>query len=419
MSEFKRRIISDIVPPSKKVIFSPLPPPPPRKHIDIPPIEITKTSHKRQKLFKFPKIKIFFWIFSTLLTYGLVSVVFAEMKVEITPKSFSVSLDETLELSKKFSPGKLVFSEISLSDNRSGSFFSSQKRSLESKAKGEITIMNKNSNFQVLVAGTRFESASGKIYKIEKGVIIPANGSLDAEVVAQNTGMEFNEENLVDFTIPGFKEQRSPKFNTVYAKSKTKITGGFSGATLVVGQEDVKNAKNSLLKDALFEMDQNLKRKTPDDSFLLAQSIRYNVVEENLEPKIGQAGEKFTLNLIGSAIGVVINKEELEKILGEKIPNYDNLSFHYKINNIEDISFELKDFKLGVSDFKLKVSGIAEFVGDIDSDMVRGNIFEKKLKKSSAILEDLSTASIVKVRFRPFWLRSFPDTKERIQVLVN
>ena len=429
MGDFQKRVISDIVPPRKTTSSLPLPSPvrplpPPRKNIDLhPPKEIVSIPRKQKKFqffnFKFPKFKIILWSCLVFAIYAILSVVFAEMKVEVVSKTFSVSLNETLEFSQKFSPGKLTFSEIYFADKRSGAFSSSQKRSLESKARGVITVTNKNPTSQVLIAGTRFESSSGKIYKIEKGIVVPANGFLDTEIVAQNIGAEFNEENLVDFTIPGFKEQRSPKFNTIYAKSKTKIEGGFSGVTLVVEAEDIKNAKSVLLKDALLETSQTLTRKTPEDSLFLAQSARYNILDESSEPKAGQAGDKFNLQINGSATGVIVNRKSLEKALGKQVPDYNATSFHFKINNLDNLSFELTDFKPGKSDFALKVSGIAEFVGDMDKDQIQGDVFDKKLKKSSMILEQLSVASSVKVRFRPFWLRSFPESKERIEVIVN
>lgn len=417
MPDFGKRLVSDIVPPLKNKGS---------KHIDInKPQEIfDKKLPKESKSFKFLKqsffkIKIILLALFIFFAYVVVSIFFSEMKVEITPKKVSVSLDEIIELSDKLFPGKLVFSEISLSDKRSGFFSASEKKSLESKANGVITVFNKNSSSQVLVTGTRFESPLGKIYKTEKAIVVPANGSLDTEVVAQSAGAEFNEENLVDFTIPAFKEQRSPKFNTIYAKSKTRIAGGFFGATFVVGQEDIKKAKHTLLKEAMSETNQSLIRKTPDDSFLLAQSIKYSVLEEKSEPKIGQAGEKFTFEITGAATGLVVPRELLEKILGKKIPNYGNLANHFKINNIENLSFGLMDAGYNFSDFKLKVKGIAEFIGALDKESTRDDIFEKKLKTSSAILEALPAASLIKVRFHPFWLRSFPDTKERIDIKIG
>lgn len=417
MSDFKKTAMSDIIPPSRKIsikkvevplVLPTLPPKPPR-------------FTKQFKLFKLKpqKIKIFLAGFLLIFSYVAFSIVFSKMKVEITPKNVSVALDETVEFSFKPFPGKLMSSEISFSDKRSGAFASSQKKSLESKARGTITITNKNLTSQVLVVGTRFESSSGKIYKIEKSIVIPANSFLDAEIIADKPGLEFNEENLVDFTIPSFKEQRSPKFNTVRAKSKTPIGGGFSGTTLIVGTGDVQNGKAVLLKDALSETGQTLTRKTPDDSFFLAQSLRYNVVEENSEPSVGQSGEKFTLNVTGVASGVIVNKKSLEKALGKKIPNYDSSSFHFKINNIENLSFMLVGFKPDKPDFILKVAGVAEFVGDIDENLVQDSIFEKKFKKSSAILEQFPAASRIKVHFSPFWLRLFPESKDRIEITSN
>ncbi|MEK7560204.1 MAG: hypothetical protein AAB522_02805, partial [Patescibacteria group bacterium] len=401
MSEFKKRTMLDIVPPSKKstaFVFMPMrqdrPSPIPKKQIDV----------KRKFRFpKFHKTKKMFWIFcATLFLYIPLSIVFAEMKVEIYPKSITLELDETLELSRKESNGKIVFSEISLSDKRSGSFSSSNKKPHESKATGIVTVFNKNSSPQVLVSGTRFESSANKIYKIEKGIVVPANGSMDTKIIAQSAGDDFNEENLVDFTLPAFKEQRSLKFNTVYAKSKTEINGGFSGITFIVGQEDAKKAKDIIINEALLETKQDLIRKTPEGSFLLAQSVKYKIVEENFEPAVGETGEKFTLSVSGSAKGAVVQREFLEKTLGKNIPNYDPSYYHLKIKNLDNLSFELLGFEDSVSNFMVKVKGMAEFVGVVDSKQARDDIFEKKLKKSSAILSVFPAASRVKVSFRPF-----------------
>lgn len=420
-----QRKVTDIIPPSKSRALHPptpaSPPPPPKKQIDIDNPKKPKSyslpnfpnTHKNPKNWKAILV-----VLAALAVYVVVSLTFSKLKLELVPKSDLLPIDETLELSKSPKNGELIFSEISLVGKKSGEFVSTEKRSVTSKARGTITIKNDNSEAQVLVANTRFESPSGKIYRIEKQVVVPKLGYLDAEIMADKTGPEYNEESLVDFTLPGLKEQNSPKFKTIYGKSKTKITGGFSGTSFVVGENDVKDARSKVLNTASLETKEDLVRKLPSESFLLAQSIRYLVSEENIKPNIGSPSENFSLEISGAATGAIVNRRLLEEYLSRKSSLYDK-SHHLVIKNLEEISFEILDFKAGIDKFKVRVKGMAQLEMETDKELIFEEIFKNKMSKSSQILMAFPFIDSVKVSFRPFWFRSFPKNQDGIDIKIT
>ncbi|MEK7503254.1 MAG: baseplate J/gp47 family protein [Patescibacteria group bacterium] len=412
-----QRKVSDIIPPSRNRVLSP------KRQFDIekPKKQNEKPLHL-PNLPKFPKKfkgwKALLVVLAILVVYIAVSFMFAKMKLELTPKSVSLPIDEVLELSKNPKSGELLFSEISLSSKKNGEFQSTEKRNVASKARGTITVKNDSGEPQVLVSNTRFQSPSGKIYRIEKQIIVPKLGSLDVEIAADKAGPEYNEENLVDFMLPGLKEQNSPKFKTIYGKSKTKITGGFSGTSLVVSEGDIKNARAKILNSASLETKEDLVRKLPPESFLLAQSIRYLVSGESAEPKAGSPSEKFSFEISGAATGAMVNRKSLEKHLARKSNFYDN-SYHVAIKNIEDLSFELMDFKSGADKFKVKIKGTAQLEAEADKDLILDEIFKNKINRSASILTAFPSLERAKVSFRPFWLRSFPKSPDGIDIKIT
>ncbi len=71
---------------------------------------------------------------------------------------------------------------------------------------GKIKIFNKTKKSQTLRAQTRFESADGLIFKIDKAVSIPAGKNIITNVYSTGSGLKYNKKKGEKFTIPGFAE---------------------------------------------------------------------------------------------------------------------------------------------------------------------------------------------------------------------
>ena len=350
----------------------------------------------------------------------------ARMRVTISPKTASLLLDQSVMLFKNSTKqGELSFGSITLPDKREGVFASKEKKSVEERARGTIVIFNKSSkSAQVLVASTRLEDPDGRIYRIPKSVIIPGytmengkvvSGLREVEVVADEPGAEYNIA-LTDFTIPGFKG--SSKFSTIFARSKTEMSGGAIGVRGVISKKEVDDARAELRRQAKAEAEQSLQKKLPPDAFLIIPSVEHVVIKEEVTPGPGEVGDSFTIRLEGEMRAVMLNKNSFENFLADAVPLHDG-AFSFSIKNLAELSYELKGYSFAANSFRLHIRGKAEFEAVVDPELVRVGISEKQISNAAALLGAYPEIARSEVRFRPFWLHRLPRNNERIDVTVK
>src|SRR3989344_3071580 len=207
--------------------------------------------------------------------------VFNGATLAYVPKSALLNFENEVYTARKTGEGNLFYSVVKLSREKGMTVPAGGEQQVSRKASGTIVVYNNASTEpQRLIENTRFESPSGKIYRIQTAITIPgktaAPGSIEVTVYADQPGAEYNA-GLSDFTVPGLKG--TPRYTTIYARSKTPMTGGLVGMEKAVGAEDLANAKTELevaLKDDLWE---EAKAEVPED-FILFPSLSQSVFED-------------------------------------------------------------------------------------------------------------------------------------------
>jgi hypothetical protein len=123
-------------------------------------------------------------------------------------------------------------------------------------AQGTIKVFNNfDTNTQDLVVKTRFQTPDGKIYRLTKGITIPAAttgadgklqpASIDAPVTADQSGDSYNStDTSLKLTIPGFKG--TPRYDGFYGMMVSVTGGGSNGGTKVATDGDVDHAKQQM-----------------------------------------------------------------------------------------------------------------------------------------------------------------------------
>jgi len=164
-------------------------------------------------------------------------------------------------------------------------------------------------------------------------------GSIEVIVEADKVGPNYNV-GLKDFTIPGFKGD--PRFNSIYARSKTEMTGGFVGVQKVVSKELVQatdkdleaSLKNSLSKDIIAQI--------PANYILYPNSISYSL-EPTIQEDSATENSFFKQNAIlrkkGTASAVIFDKGALSRAILAKI-SPEVTGEVVKINNLETLDFK-------------------------------------------------------------------------------
>ena len=92
----------------------------------------------------------------------------------------------------------------------------------EEFATGLVTISNMSSVPQALVATTRLLTPSAVLFRLKKQLTVPANGSVQGEVVADQKGAAGNIDPS-SFTIPGLSEAKSEAIKPPCDQPKSEI----------------------------------------------------------------------------------------------------------------------------------------------------------------------------------------------------
>src|SRR3989344_1226310 len=337
----------------------------------------------------------------------------------LTPKSTMSAVNKSVVLSRAGSANVVEFSTLALPYPMSGSFASGEKKSTESKAQGTVVIFNKTSKDpQVLIASTRLESPEGKIYRIPSMVTIPGTkvengktvpGSKEVDVVADKAGAEYNI-GLTDFTIPGFKG--SPKFETVFARSKTEMTGGYVGNSQIVTKNAVEAAAAELISEANKNLKNIISKKLPAGSVLLPGSEEYFILSTEVNPKIGSplpAGQKFELKLNAEARGAMIKEADLAKAVAKNDLDPASLGGgDFRILNLGELDLKLSGYKYEGETMRADVKGKVKMEAAIDIENAKNILMKSGVDNGAGVLGLFSAISRAELKYHPFWAGFLP-----------
>jgi len=358
-----------------------------------------------------------------LLFFVLLSVLSGTV-VKITPLQKKVVVSGLFSAQKDAQEGELPFKLIVLDDTASGNVVATDEKEVERKASGEIVIYNAySSKSQKLIKRTRFETPDGKVYRINKSVIVPGTtvengkvvpGSVEVTVYADIPGEEYNI-GLTDFTIPGFKGD--PRFDKFYARSKTPMDNGFSGKVKVASEEDVSKVEKELQNSLKEKLLTQARSQVPGDFILYDDAVFFSF--DGVGDSVYGTKDNIDVTEKGTVYGVLFNKKDLSRYIASSLIENYNGGDVYSLG-LEDLKFKVKNKdKFDVSkDTKLSFSmdGNALIVWEIDDTAIARDLagtnkadFLKTISKYTNIKK--ATAVV-----KPFWRSTFPENSEDITI---
>ncbi len=400
----------------------------PKKEISAQIFKAPAPTIKRRPSSPIFQKKYLFWFFIAAAAF-LGAIVFgvfnSALEVAISPKKFQIPIAKTLELSKDEKAGLLLFKTLETSHSISEKFQASEVASIEIKAEGTVVIFNEAKDAQVLIASTRLEAPNNKIYRIPKTIVVPAAelksgkltpGSKEVKVLADRPGEDYNI-GLTDFTLPGLKG--SSKYDLVFARSKTEITGGALGKRIVVGRVDEETASANLLAKVKNGIKEIASRKLPEEEILLPPSLEYIVEKKSVNPPTGSAAGEFEVKIEGKARGVFVNRKNLENFLAGGKTELAPFKNSFRVTNLDKLSFKTVRYNFAAENFGLQVSGTAEAEYEIEKDKMAALIQKDKLDTASSILGAFPGLSRAEVKIRPFWLALFGISPRGIDIILQ
>jgi len=345
-----------------------------------------------------------------------VSTIFAGATLTITPRQSVVKLDEQFEAGKAPAIG-IEYSVIQLNDIEQVSVPASGQVKVESKAKGMVTISNNFSTAtQKLLAGTRLEGAGGLIFRLDKAITVPGkgkNGSISANVTADAIGPSYNIAPGT-FKIVGFKG--SPKYDGFTVRSNTAMSGGASGMTSVIKDEDKARGvleaqtkiKDRLVNKAQLQIPKNY-IMYPD-----GEMLSYS---ETVSSISGSSTALVTVK--GQMVALLFNVKNLSQYLATKQFTDESVE-GIMISNPTVLTFKLankEQFDINKTNtVRFNLSGDANFVWPLDTATLKNKLAGIKFRNRDTVFSATPNIYRATAVIRPFWVINFPSNPSKITI---
>lgn len=289
----------------------------------------------------------------------------------------------------------------------------SQTEERVGRAGGVVTLRNTSSQSQALVKTTRLLSESGVLFRLQKDVNVPANGSVEVSVLADAEGRE-GDVSATRFTIPGLSDSRQKE---VYAVSDQPMTGGL--ATISVVSQDEIDAAVTQLSNELAEEAKTVLRSEVQGLFP-GESFKINILSQTVSVEAGDETSSFDVMLSVQVVGVFFDdaaikrlaEVELAKSLGEGreflSSSADQVQFTVEKVNESEGQANIRVYLDGkaVPSVTSRLLDPARFVGMSDAEV-------KELLISDGIAKD------VEVTFSPPWVSSVPRLKDHVKITIE
>lgn len=370
------------------------------------------------------------WIIGVGIVGGITGITlnfFGGATITIVPKHDAIPLDQQMTALKNPQSDELAYAVMKVTLSETAEVPATGTKTVTEKASGQIIVYNQQTTAQRLIRNTRFESPSGKIYRINESINVPKAtikngkilpGGVTVTVYADEAGPDYNSE-PVDFTVPGLKG--APQFDKVYARSKGPISGGAAGTLKTVADKDMKSAADELR----IALETKLRTKARAD--LSPTQVGYDkglvieLKEAALSKEKATSEDKALVIEEGSIYLVVFDRTQLTKAIekalvptyrGEEviIKNLDALTFSMPTQNGESLWNQDK------LTFSLK--GTPELTWKVDENTIITDLLGASKQNFNEILAKYTTVEQAKATLRPFWKSKFPNDPSKITIKI-
>lgn len=276
------------------------------------------------------------------------------------------------------------------------------------RASGTITVTNNLRRNQSLVAQTRFQAPDGSIYRIPSRLVLPAGGQANATVTAAAAGEAGNLPAGTALTIPGLGGGSGVRATVAEA-----FSGGSSGQGTVVSKDDVERARGELAIQAAKEGLEEAKGKVAVGFKIDQQVMVPTVINAAPEPAVGTTAPSFTVSGQVRITYFTYEDAEVQRVLNEdlqpKAPAGADLI--EEASRQEFVATQTSSDTLGGV---IKITTLT--APEISREQIKSDISGQSIAEAESTLRASGKLDNVVVKLSPFWVRTVPDSADKVTV---
>jgi hypothetical protein len=349
----------------------------------------------------------FFWEGKGRITiYPLTKNIEFEEIIYISAKETSIDFENNIL------PGEYFIEKLDFEET----FEATGSDETGAKATGTITVCNSRSLPLNLQKSTRFLSQEGNLtYTAEQALTIPAKDCIEATVIAEEAGEEYNLASST-FSVPGLLKY--PDWYSVISgelKEGQALSGGSRSAVKVITEKDIEKAEETF-KEALIEKGKQSLKKNLDE--VGAYVYEENSFEQDFDKFItlGTKGDKvdnFKIQATITTKVLVFRKSDVDKFISSKILlTEENREF---VPNT--IFKEFKKDEENEDALILRVS--AKTYPKISEVLLLNDIKGLEIEDCKNILKGFPEIKSADITASLFWKNRLPNKKENIDIEIE
>ena len=281
------------------------------------------------------------------------------------------------------------------------------------RVRGTVTLINKLTRNQRLVATTRLLTADGRLYRLDEAVNIPAGGQIETTVYADELGRDKLLTGLEKLTIPGLWEGLQ---NSVYAES----SGPFSY------QADVKTIVTEAdLEKAEADIQAILDTKAKNDFRPAAgQATTYKEVPDSFEVefsvKAGDNASEFTATAKKSYVLARFSQEDAINLAKNRLAMVISDDKRLTGFNPESIVFTLEKYQSNPAQATVTAYFNGQMVSNGSSvPLDLNNLVGLKEAQIKDYLNQIPEIDSYELKFWPSCIKRAPYLPDRISVKID
>ncbi len=396
-----------------------------QKHLEGDIDENVVENNNSEKIYRQPasiglyrKRAFFFIALTAILILAIFYFSFTKLTILVTPTQEIVNNNVLLDIyssdNNPHSAQVLTGSVMAITVNEQKTYTATGEEIIGQEVTGTVELINNYTKNQPLVATTRLLSSDDKLFRIKDTTNIPAGGSLEVEIYADQIKPEMAI-GPTKFIIPGLWAGLQDK---VYAESKK----AFVYQTKIeryIKQSDLERARQDLKQRLINKAKAEAQRLFSDD-YEIIYDINDDLTTINSDAEIGEKIEEF--NLVGeSQVVIIAFPKQLAEDLSERklsllVPEDKELKeFNAKQLNYSLDNYNLKD---GVATVKISFSGkmaLREGAEVLD----RSQLVNLNREQIEQYLESFPEIQNYSLSFSPRFLNTAPSLADRIIIKIQ
>lgn len=304
-------------------------------------------------------------------------------------------------------PGRLL--EMATSTSITINVATSTEPDPNAKATGMVIIRNRSASPQALVATTRLLSPDNILFRLDKGITVPANGEISAAVTADQGGSQGAIEPTT-FTIPGLNATRQKDIDAVSTQKFIQVATVAQNLT----DEMIAAAKIKALQQLTTDLTKTLTPYLFDNEKLDNRAV--TTTDLSLTTTIKKGDEVGAITFTGQVriSALLFNQQELQnKVVERALQNKDLNNTKIKPDSLTFEVIRQANNSLALGIVKGQLTLLTSQI-NVSPDMLTG----RSLDDAKVYLQLLPGVEQIDIKLTPGLLQRLPHDPNRITIKI-